>query len=101
MPKIIAQIDPDLCDLIPGFLAHKRSDAFAILSGLESGRVDFEALRVIGHKLKGEGGSYGFDPITTYGEAIEEAARNRDAESIRRYAGELAVYLDSVQIEYA
>jgi HPt (histidine-containing phosphotransfer) domain-containing protein len=101
MKTFITRVDPELCDLIPGFLAHKRRDTHVILSGVAGDHVDFEALSGIGHKLKGEGGSYGLDAISFYGAEIEQAARNHDAEAIRRYANELAAYLDSVQIEYA
>ncbi len=101
MNKLIAQVDPELCDLIPGFLAHKRGDTRAILSGVSAEHIDFEVLSGLGHKLKGEGGSYGLDAISLYGAEIEQAARNHDAEAIRRYANELAVYLESVKIEYA
>ncbi len=100
MEKLIVQIDPDLCDLIPGFLEHKRDDTRAILSAASAEHIDFEALRGIGHRLKGEGGSYGLDAVSLYGAEIERAARNHDAETIRRYANELATYLDSVQIRY-
>jgi hypothetical protein len=101
MNKFTVQVDPDLCDLIPGFLEHKRSDTRAILSAVSAEHVDFNALCGIGHKLKGEGGSYGLDVISLYGTEIERAARNHDVETIRRYAKELAVYLESVQIEFA
>lgn len=100
MKKFIAHVDPDLRDLIPGFLARKRSDARTIISGISSERIDFEALSGIGHKLKGEGGSYGLDDISVYGAEIEQAARNHDAEAIRHYASGLAAYLDSLHIEY-
>ncbi len=99
MKRFVIQVDPDLYDLIPGFLARKRTDARAILSGVSGERVDFEALSRIGHKLKGEGGSYGLDPVSLYGAQIEQAAHKHDALAIRHYAHELAVYLDSVQIE--
>jgi HPt (histidine-containing phosphotransfer) domain-containing protein len=100
MKKLIAHVDPELFDLIPEFLARKRSDTRAILSGISNEQVDFEALSGIGHKLKGEGGSFGLDDISFYGAEIEQAARDHDAEAIRHYANELAVYLDSVLIEY-
>jgi HPt (histidine-containing phosphotransfer) domain-containing protein len=100
MEKFIAHVDPDLRDLIPGFLTRKRSDTREILSGISSEHIDFEALSGIGHNLKGEGGSYGLDDISVYGGEIEQAARNHDAEAIRHYAIELAAYLDSIQIEY-
>jgi HPt (histidine-containing phosphotransfer) domain-containing protein len=100
MEKLITQIDPDLSDLIPEFLAHKRADTRAILTGISREQVDFEALSAIGHKLKGEGGSYGLDTISVYGAEIEKAARHREIEAIRRSAEALAAYLDSLQIEY-
>jgi HPt (histidine-containing phosphotransfer) domain-containing protein len=100
MKKLIAQVDPELRDLIPEFLAHKRGDTRAILSGVSREHVDFEGLRGIGHKLKGEGGSYGLDAISRFGAEIEQAARNHDVEAIRRGAIELAAYLDCIQIEY-
>jgi hypothetical protein len=96
MKKFLAQVDPDLFDLIPGFLQHKREDTHAILLGIARERIDFEELSRIGHKLKGEGGSYGLEPISIYGAGIELAARRRDAAAVSRYAHELAAYLDSL-----
>jgi HPt (histidine-containing phosphotransfer) domain-containing protein len=100
MKKFTAQVDPDLRDLVPGFLDHKRDDTRALLAGVCGKNVDFEALSRIGHRLKGEGSSYGLDEISLYGAEIERAARNQDAQAVRRYANELASYLDSVLIEY-
>jgi hypothetical protein len=100
MKEVIARVDPDLCDLIPSFLEHKRDDARQILSGIAREQIDFKAVSGIGHKLKGEGGSYGLDEISLFGAEIEQAALNHDVETVRRYANELAAYLDSVQIEY-
>jgi len=100
MKKFIAHVDMDLRDLIPGFLANKRRDTMAILSAISTEHVGYEELSRIGHKLKGEGGSYGLDAISVYGAEIEQAAKNYDAEAIRRCVNELAAYLDSVQIEY-
>ncbi len=100
MKKFVIQVDPDLCDLIPGFLANKRSDMLAVLGATTSETIDFEALSRIGHRLKGEGGSYGFEAISTYGAEIEQAAKSHDAEAIRRYARELCDYIDSVQVVY-
>ena len=100
MKKYNARVDADLRELIPGFMAHKRADAHEILAGISSGHVDFESVSRIGHKIKGEGGSYGLHPVSIYGAEIEQAARSHDVEAIRRCANELAAYLDAVQIEY-
>jgi HPt (histidine-containing phosphotransfer) domain-containing protein len=100
MQKFIVRVDPELCDLIPGFLARKRHDALTILAGVSGNRIDFETLSRIAHNLKGEGGSYGLDAISIYGAEIEQAARNHDALTICDYAKKLSVYLDSIQVEY-
>jgi hypothetical protein len=100
MKKFIVHVDADLCDLMPAFLAHKRSDTRALLSGASGEHVDFEALSWIGHKIKGEGGSFGLDVISEYGAEIEHAARDHDVQAICHYANELAAYLDSLEIEY-
>jgi HPt (histidine-containing phosphotransfer) domain-containing protein len=100
MKKFTAQVDPDLRDLVPGFLEHKRDDARAIISEVSRANVDFKAISGIGHRLKGEGSSYGLDTISLYGAEIEQAAQSHDADAIRRYADELAAYIDSVVIEY-
>lgn len=96
MGKIVVRVDPDLVDLIPGFLANKRKDADKIADA--AARADYEALRGIGHKLKGEGGGYGLDTISEIGVALETAAAARDPGAARKCHGELVDYLDSVEI---
>jgi HPt (histidine-containing phosphotransfer) domain-containing protein len=100
MKQFIARVDPDLSELIPGFLARKRFDARTILTGVGAEHVDFDTVSRIAHNLKGEGGSYGLDAISLYGAEIEQAARNHDATAIRDYANQLYLYLDLVKIEY-
>jgi HPt (histidine-containing phosphotransfer) domain-containing protein len=100
MPKFVVQIDPDLKDLIPGFLANKRNDTESIISAVNAHNTDFEALGRIGHRLKGEGGSYGLNAISAYGAEIELAAKSRDLETIRRCAHALCEYLESVNVVY-
>jgi len=98
-PFNVVQIDTDLSDLIPGFLAHKREDARTIGQAIERG--DYTTVSQIGHKMKGEGGSYGLDAITTMGAAIEQAGNFMDAAAARRWADELVTFLDTVEIVYA
>jgi HPt (histidine-containing phosphotransfer) domain-containing protein len=100
MKKIVIQVDPDLSDLIPIFLANKRSDVAAMLSASANEPIDFDALGRVGHRLKGEGGSYGFDLVSSYGALIERAAGERNVVPIRQYARELSTYLESVEIVY-
>lgn len=92
--RIEVRIDPDLEDLVPGFLDNRRKDVDRIDALLDSG--DYGELRIIGHSMKGAGGGYGFDAITDYGAAIEEAALREDAAAIRESAAALADYLARV-----
>jgi len=94
----VVEIDADLSDLVPGFLAHKREDARTIASAIERG--DYATLSQLGHKMKGEGGSYGLDAITIIGAAIEEAALVKDATAAQRLAADLATFLDTVEVVY-
>lgn len=89
--RIIVSIDPDLEDLIPGFLNNRRSDVVKIRELLVSG--DFPKIRIIGHSMKGAGGGYGFDPITDYGGDIEVAALQQDTKSIEEALLKLEDYL--------
>jgi HPt (histidine-containing phosphotransfer) domain-containing protein len=94
--KILVTVDPDLADLIPGFLGNRRKDITAMQTALEQG--DFETVRVLGHSMKGAGGGYGFDAITEIGAALELAAKSKNADAIRLRTADLAAYLDRVEV---
>jgi two-component system, sensor histidine kinase and response regulator len=95
---IVVQLDQDLSDLIPGFLARKREDASAILAAAEHG--ESETIARLGHKMKGEGGSYGLDAITDIGRELEQAAQLADLDAARRLARFLMNFLDRLNIVY-
>lgn len=78
--KIVIQIDADLEELIPGYLRNKQNDIDAIATALL--KDDYEAIRIIGHSMKGSGGGYGFDLITELGKAIESAAISKSTKEI-------------------
>jgi HPt (histidine-containing phosphotransfer) domain-containing protein len=96
--KIIVHIDPEIADLIPGFLENRRNDTTSIGEALTRG--DFETIRNLGHSMKGAGGSYGFDAITDIGKSLEQAAIAHDAGEIKKSVQELSAYLDHVEVVY-
>jgi PAS domain S-box-containing protein len=96
--RTIVEIDADLRDLAPAFIDHKRADAARLRSAIEG--ADFAAIAAIAHKIKGEGGSYGFDELTRIGAALEAAALNGGIEDARREISRLADYLGSVEIVF-
>jgi HPt (histidine-containing phosphotransfer) domain-containing protein len=96
--KIIVHVDPDIEDLIPGFLENRHKDIKNIGAALAQG--DFETIRFLGHSMKGAGGSYGFDAITDIGKSLEQAAIAQDAGEIKKSLQELFAYLDSIEVVY-
>ncbi len=96
--RILVRTDVLFKDLVPGFLNNRRKDVISIHEALET--CNFEAIRILGHRLMGDGGSYGFDAISEIGAALEQAATNQDSENIRRSAGELSDYVERVEVVY-
>jgi hypothetical protein len=96
--KIVIHADPDLADLIPGFLLNRQKDLRTLREVLQ--RHDFETIRSVAHILTGLGGSYGFDRITELGEAIGRAARQGDVTVIGELVDALAGYLERVEVVY-
>jgi HPt (histidine-containing phosphotransfer) domain-containing protein len=91
-------VDPDLEDLIPGYLEGRGRDAGAMAQALKG--KDFETIRILGHSMKGSGGGYGFDAITEIGGGLERAAKAGDGAAIDRLIEELRLYLGRVRVVY-
>ncbi len=96
--RVIVEVDEDLSDLIPGFLTHKRADITTIFEALA--RRDYAAISSLAHRIKGEGGSYGFESMTEMGRALEQAAATRDDGAVTTLARQLLSYLDRVEIVF-
>ncbi|HSE83758.1 MAG TPA: Hpt domain-containing protein [Thermodesulfobacteriota bacterium] len=96
--KIIVHIESDLKELIPGYLKNRYKDIESISEALE--QDDYESIRLLGHSMKGSGGGYGFNVITDIGRSLEQAAKDKDADEIRKWVNELSVYLELIEIVY-
>ena len=95
---LVVKIDPDLEDLIPGYLHNRENDI--ITMKVKCAQGDYESIRILGHSIKGSGGSYGFDRITAIGSEIEEYAQAMSLEGISRAIHELSQYLYRVKVVY-
>jgi response regulator RpfG family c-di-GMP phosphodiesterase len=95
---IFVHADPKFADLIPGFLEHRRQNVIVMQDALDRG--DFETVAMLGHGMRGAGGSYGFPAITDIGAALEQAATDIDREASRKWVAELSSYLDRVEITF-
>ena len=93
---ILVRANPKFADMIPAFLQNRRQDVIAMLDALDRG--DFETVEILGHGMRGAGGSYGFQAITDIGAALEQAAESADTDASRKWVGELSRYLERVEI---
>ncbi len=96
--KIIAHLDPDLRDLIPGYLKNREKDIKIITKSIKI--ADFDKIRMLAHSMRGSGGGYGFMPISKIGEALERAARIKDLKQIKKHLDELSDFLERVTLVY-
>jgi HPt (histidine-containing phosphotransfer) domain-containing protein len=94
--KIIIKVDPDIADLIPGFLENREKDIEKMEDYLNSG--NYEEIERLGHSMKGSGAGYGFDGISEIGGSIEIAGKEKDIEAIKEAIQKLRNYLDRVVI---
>ena len=95
---LTVHIDPGLKDIVPGFLANRRRDVQTLETALHQN--DLQTIHIIGHRMKGDGGGYGFDAISMMGAALELAAAREDRGAIQRHTAELIDFLARVTVVY-
>ena len=61
-------------------------------------RLDYDFIGVYAHRMKGSGGGYGFPKLTEIGASMEDAARGRNGEALRKYAASLEAHLESLEV---
>jgi HPt (histidine-containing phosphotransfer) domain-containing protein len=96
--RIMVNIDPDLEELVPGYLGNRLKDIQNAQTLLSTG--DFESIQRMGHTMKGSGGGYGFDFISAIGLALEENAKEKNVKNIQASLNDLCDFLERVQVVY-
>jgi HPt (histidine-containing phosphotransfer) domain-containing protein len=96
LPRVTIEVEPDLMELIPDFLTRKRADLLTLKGALDTG--DLKTVGALGHKIKGEGGSFGFDAMSDIGAGLEAAGKMGDRESARLLVGDLSDYLAKIEV---
>lgn len=94
--KIHLHVDASLKELVPSFLAGRRKDLEALRRALHSG--DLAAIRSVGHNIRAFSRLYGFDELTALGEQLETAAEEASTLRIVHLQGQLADYLERVEV---
>jgi HPt (histidine-containing phosphotransfer) domain-containing protein len=95
---ITVHIDQDLEEIVPGFLENRRRDVQTLETALHQNNL--AQIHIIGHRMKGDGGGYGFDAISVMGAALEQAAAREDRDAIRRHTAGLVDFLARVTVVY-
>jgi len=95
---ITVHIDPGLEEIVPGFLENRRRDVQTLETALQQNNL--AQIHLIGHRMKGDGGGYGFDAISMMGAALEQAAARADRVAIQRHTAELIEFLARVMVVY-
>jgi hypothetical protein len=96
--KIVVRIDPDLKEIVPGFLDNRRRDLKTLERCLQE--QELETVRLLGHRMRGDGGGYGFERISEIGSRLEQAAVIRDFATLRDQCSELQDFLTRVEVLY-
>ncbi|MDX1252387.1 MAG: Hpt domain-containing protein [Gammaproteobacteria bacterium] len=98
MDKLIVHVDADLQDLLPTYLARRRQDVATLTQALNRG--DYEAIRVIGHNMKGTGSGYGLEVVGRVGDELEQAAPQHDTQAIVTLINRLDDYLRRLEVVF-
>lgn len=98
MGKFIIEIDSEIKDIVPGFLENRKKDLTTISVALDSG--DYTQIQIIGHKMKGSSGGYGFDGLGAIGSVLEALAKIKDSPGIKKQLLAMEDYLANVEVVY-
>lgn len=96
--KIVISVDKDLKEIMPMFLENRNKDISLLKTAISS--KDFAQITVIGHKLAGNAGSYGFPDLGDIGVAIESAAISKLGDEILKLIDSYEFYLSNLVVEY-
>jgi HPt (histidine-containing phosphotransfer) domain-containing protein len=96
--KIIVHINPGLKELIPEYIENRYEDIKSITNALKNS--DYTIIQILGHGMRGSGAGYGFNTISDIGRALEQAAKNKNSEEIKKRLSELKIFLERVEIVY-
>ncbi|MEK9141153.1 MAG: Hpt domain-containing protein [Nitrospirota bacterium] len=96
--QLTVEISRDLEDIVPIFLENRKRDIQILRNALTT--QDFRTVQTLGHRMKGDGGGFGFDRITEIGAAMERAAKLEDRSTIEQHIAQLEDFLKRVAVVY-
>lgn len=83
-------------NVVVAFLDNCRKGLQSLKDATE--RLDYDFVKVYGHRMKGCGGAYGFPALTETGASIEQAAKAGNGNDLRTCAAVLEAHLESFEV---
>jgi HPt (histidine-containing phosphotransfer) domain-containing protein len=96
--KIKVKIDPDLQEIVPGYIEKRKNEIIILNNALLA--MDFATLQTMGHKIKGSGGGYGFTQLGSYGAELEKAAKEKNVGKVTEIIKNIEQYLENLEVEF-
>ncbi|WP_319777967.1 Hpt domain-containing protein [Maridesulfovibrio sp.] len=96
--RIVIQVDEDLEAIMPRYLEIRQKELAELEEAVD--QKNFETIRLLGHRLKGTGSSYGLDELTRLGTLIEDKAMDEDMSEVPEHTAGLRYFLEHLDIEY-
>lgn len=93
--ETVAEIEKQIRKLAPAYLENRRKEVVELRRMFES--QELKSIQNIGHRLKGNGKSYGFARLSEIGAELEIAARDQDVPRVGELIGQLSEFVASAQ----
>ena len=97
-PRHRVVVSRELAELIPAFVDNRRKDAHALRVLLQSD--DLEGLRLLGDRIKGVSGSYGFVRIATIARLIEDNARRGNRAALHALVAQYDEHVSRMELAF-
>ena len=94
--KIIIHIKPEIMDLVPEYIKHRKQDLVSIRGFLAQDQLG--EIKTLGHRMKGVGKLYGMDQVTIMGDKIEKAAIIGNKTSIEEALAVLEDFFERLEV---
>ena len=94
--RIRLSVEPELRELVPGFLTSRRRDLEALGRAIDQG--DLAAVHNVGQNIRSFSRVLGIEQLTELGEEIQLAADEKSTRRIASLQAQLADYLARVEV---
>lgn len=98
MAKFQVIVDAMLEPIMDRYLELRMEELEQTEAAIASG--DADTIRMLGHRLKGTGTSYGFERLTELGAAIEMAGKEGRLDEAAVLTAEVRAYVENVEVVF-